>query len=273
MSSLQDPQPATPERAPSGVSAQRVALHFSKGADSYESEAGFHRELVRELGRQLVELPLEPQNILEIGSHTGLLSRQIREIYPSARLFCVDLQLEGQQKNIRDARTTFVQANGEHLPFAPKTFDLVVSGATFQWFNRWLESVLSIVELIKPGGILAFSQFLKPSLEPLRQEAEKIGRASSFLNMMDHRELVFFLNHISPEVHGHCCEQVHHHPDLRSILKHLRAMGVGANLNNEKIWTRSQMKQWEAGIETHRESQGLPLRYSAGVYRLRRPWV
>lgn len=271
MKTAQDLRPILPEQLCTGVSAQRVALHFSKGVDSYEAEAGFHRKLVRELEKQVLELSLKPQNILEIGSHTGLLSRQIRTIFPLARLYCVDIQAEGHQKNIRDALTTFVQANGEKLPFAPQTFDLVVSGATFQWFNGWLASLLNIVDLIKPGGILAFSQFLKPSLEPLRSEAEKIGRASSFLKMMEHAKVLEDLKNCFPEVQGQFFEQVNHYPNLHSILKHLRAMGVGASLNTENKWTRLQIKQWEEGIEAHRDSMGLPLRYGAGIYRIRRP--
>ena len=257
----------------SRVQAQRVAQHFSKGAQSYENEADFHLELALELQSQLLTLQLVPLKILEIGSHTGLLSRQIRATYPKAQLFCVDLQTQGQKKNIHDTRTHFVQTNGEQLPFAPQTFNLIVSGATFQWFERWSESLFDIYALLKPGGVLAFSQFLKPTLEPLRQEAEKIGHANSFLDMMEYSEVLHFLKNISSTAQGIFFEKTYFHSHLRSILKHLRAMGVGASSQSEVAWTRSQIKSWESGLEKYRTDQGLPLYYGAGIYQVRRPLV
>jgi malonyl-CoA O-methyltransferase len=254
-----------------GISTQRLAMHFGKSSATYEHEATFHHELAQGLGVQLETLGLQPQTILEIGSHTGILTRTIRELYPKAKLFCADIQIQGFQNIQRDSQTFFIQANGEKLPFPKGTFDLIVSGATFQWFCHWKESLECIFKLLKPRGVLAFSQFLCPSLEPLRTEADKLGRANSFLKLMEFDEVGHELQHLNAHCYGELKSRCDHHPNLRSILTHLRNMGVGASSHNEQPWSRSQLVLWEKSLEQYRSSLGLPLNYCAGLFWTQRP--
>lgn len=75
---------------------------------------------------------LEPGTVLEIAAGTGILTRQLLAALPkSSRLTATDLNepmLDVARRKIGvDSRVTWRQADALDLPFAPETFDAVLS--------------------------------------------------------------------------------------------------------------------------------------------------
>lgn len=57
-----------------------------------------------------------------------------------------------------------------------RAFDLIVSGATFQWFVRPAATIRRLAGLLKPGGLLAFSTFGPQTFHELRESFRRAER-------------------------------------------------------------------------------------------------
>ena len=99
-------------------------------------------------------------DVLEIGCHEGLLSEKILGELKPKNFIPSDVKVP---KNNLDGFQCF---SGENLPFSEESFDLIISGGTFQWFDELERSLHSMVSLLKPGGVLSFSIFLEGSMSP-----------------------------------------------------------------------------------------------------------
>jgi malonyl-CoA O-methyltransferase len=163
-----------------------------------------------------------------------------------------------------------VLADGERLPFGPETFDLILSGSTFQWYGNWEPSLKKTYQSIKPQGVLAFSQFCYPSLEPLKSISESLGRSQSFLPLMEYDEILGSLSKTfqGAPLKSQCLERCLYFDTPRSVFDHLRALGVTANGANHRPWTASQWRKACDALEKERVVEGIPLRYCIGLYWL-----
>ena len=159
------------------VNKKILALHFSKSAESYDSLA----HLQREIAYQLVDWALAGENIrpgklrvLEIGCGTGFLTCfLIQRIVPEL-LVAVDLahgMLDQARLNLSESltRVELVRADGEKLPFPGRSFDLVASSTTFQWFDSLGESLSGLYALLRPGGRIFFSTLGRDTLKELKE--------------------------------------------------------------------------------------------------------
>ena len=57
-----------------------------------------------------------------------------------------------------------------------RSFDLIVSGATFQWFVHPAATIRRLARLLKPGGLLAFSTFGPQTFRELRESFRRAER-------------------------------------------------------------------------------------------------
>jgi malonyl-ACP O-methyltransferase BioC len=248
--------------------SSRVGAHFRRGRASYDSEAVVHHEVAQALVARLEAS--SPSRVLEIGVHTGLLTKYWREIYPDSSAVLLDIW-PGFRERCDEASNVGVLANGEQLPFKESSFDLVISGGTFQWYRDWETSVVSTLSLLKPEGTLAFSQFCEPSLEPFKSLVKDCGRESSFLPLKSHGEI---LNGLSQQQGFSLASGITHKTlyfdQPKSLVQHLRRLGVTASKGNDQPWSHSQWRQCVDGLEALRGKEGIPLRYAVGLYWLKR---
>jgi SAM-dependent methyltransferase len=159
------------------------------------------------------------------------------------------------------------------LPFQGLDFDLIVSGATFQWYENWEASIGATLSLLKPGGVLLFSQFISPTMELMRRCAARIGRDQSFLGMMSHhqvQERLAGLSHGQVLSRVELVERTRYFTTIQGVRSYLKDLGVGGSGCPERPWSRREYKAWSAHMEEGREPQGLPLEFSAGIYLLRK---
>ena len=108
-------------------------------------------------------LPIEGvESVLEIACGTGIVTRAMRDILPSAaRIVATDLN-EGMIERARgkfgpDDGIEFRQADATSLPFDDASFDAVVCQFGLMFFPDKLAAMGEVLRVLKPGGTLLFS--------------------------------------------------------------------------------------------------------------------
>ena len=115
----------------------RDVAAFAERAEGYE--AGWLGRLHHEISDRTANLALAqvpaPHRVLDVGSGTGYLLRQLAARAPDAvELVGVDAaaqMVRVAQETAADPRVRFQAGTAEHLPGADGTFDLVVSTTSF----------------------------------------------------------------------------------------------------------------------------------------------
>lgn len=120
--------------------------------------------------------------ILEVGCGTGYLTSELRRINPEAHLVGIDLDAALLSRARRrlgpDSRVVWAVADGEAVP--GKTFDLIISNSTFQWFIHPETTMSAYFKSLGPGGCLAFSTLGPGTFSEL---AASMRQAGSALNL------------------------------------------------------------------------------------------
>lgn len=140
----------------------RVAGAFDRAAPHYEARAGVQRQVARRLMQRIADLPLPPApRVLEVGCGTGFLSRQLLRQWPGGNHLFTDLsprmvQLCWDQLHSTPGEWQLAVMDGEEPPpLGP--FHLIASNLAFQWFESLDLGLNRLVNLLHPGGTLAFA--------------------------------------------------------------------------------------------------------------------
>jgi SAM-dependent methyltransferase len=123
---------------------------FGKVAESYDrGRPGYPREAVEWMvGRG-------PCSVLELGAGTGKLTRTLVELGHDVHATEPDeAMLEVLRRNLPDVRTSLGSA--ERIPAPDMSYDVVVVGQAFHWFD--LDKALpEIARVLNPGGTIALA--------------------------------------------------------------------------------------------------------------------
>ena len=137
------------------------------------------------------------QRVLDIGCGTGTLLLMIAERHPDVLLAGVDpdprVLQRAQRKIAQSGRSVALrQASATALPYAPETFDLVLSSLVFHHLTctEKLQAMREIHRVLTPGGELHLGDFGEPDSRLMRVVSfltEKIGQehvADNFAGML-----------------------------------------------------------------------------------------
>lgn len=133
-----------------------IADRFNASAGSYSESARIQPIVAKRLAEKL---PLSPKRILELGCGTGGLSLHLLNKFPNSDLILSDISpsmLAVCRENIGE-KPAYKRIDAENLPRDIGRFDLVVSSLALQWVEDLPSTLQNIVDILNPGGTLAFS--------------------------------------------------------------------------------------------------------------------
>lgn len=216
--------------APTIFDRKALRRHRDRAAAGFDA----HDFLFREVGDRLLDrlgdfsrrFPLA----LDLGARTGLLGRMLDGRGGIERL----VALEASAAMAARAAGPVVVAEEEMLPFAPGSFDLVVSNLALHWTNDLPGALLQARRALKPDGLLLAAMFGGDTLAALRgallqAEAAVTGGARPRVSpTADIRDLGMLLQRAGfalPVVDSDLLTVTY--PGALALMRDLRGMGEG----------------------------------------------
>ncbi|MCR5266316.1 MAG: malonyl-ACP O-methyltransferase BioC [Cyanobacteria bacterium RUI128] len=210
-----------------------IKKRFAKSLPTYKESAVVQEIMAENLVNMLPENDYD--NILELGSGCGLLTKKIADNIRFKKYYAVDMVRECE-KYIRKISTDidFIQADIED--FIPsETVDLILSNASLQWLDDLENFIQKMKNHLNKNGIFGFTVFGKDNYKELKtilksnlkyysiDEVEKICSGYEVLNISEDKNILDF-------------------ETPKDVLYHIRNTGV--NALSQTHWTKRDLKQF-----------------------------
>ncbi len=128
-----------------------VRQRRARAAARFHAHDAVLLETAMRLEERLSDVKRGFEAILDLGAHDGKLAARL-----AARAGAFTVAADLAEPFLRGSRTpsvSSVAADEEALPFAPGSFDLVVSNMSLHWVNDLPGALAQIRALLKPGGL------------------------------------------------------------------------------------------------------------------------
>jgi malonyl-CoA O-methyltransferase len=238
-----------------------IGRRFSAAAETYDRHARPQQALARSVVSMLPEL--YPEQILELGSGTGQLTRLLAERFPEVLIDAVDVA----EKMIEHSRMNF--SNYPHIRWivgdaqtfwSGDRYPLIVSSSALHWVADLKAACENIYECLEPGGSLALGMMLSGTLKELHALRREIApEKTPELTLPTYEETAACLQaagfHLERRMHSK--EEIFYE-DAGAFLRAIHEQGVtgGKVSAGNAPLNRSELGQITAGYEEAYASDG-----------------
>ncbi len=153
-----------------------IGKRFSAAAETYDRHARPQLSLAQSVISMLPEM--YPEQILDLGAGTGLLTRLLTERFPDVPIDAVDVA----EKMIEHSRARFAcfpQINwivGDAQTFwGGDRYPLIVSSAALHWVSDLRQTCENIFQNMEPGGTFSLGMMLRGTLKELHELRNEIA--------------------------------------------------------------------------------------------------
>ena len=239
---------------------QVIQVKFSRAAESYDSYAKVQSEVARRLAAKLPPAHKKPaiKTILEIGCGTGNFTSLLADQFPTAKIIALDFSPEmiaQARHKLKSKAIGFVCAEGEqYLQEAPgKSFDLVASNGSLQWFSDIDKALHNIARIMATGGSMSCSIFGPESLKELEKGLQAIDSHAGSIAAQKFPQLQRLQNALRCNFQGEKLEEElieKKYSSAHDLLLHIRKTGTsGWQQNMQQPLTPlrvSKLNEWFA---------------------------
>lgn len=252
---------------PRTIDRRQVRQHFSNHAGEYDRYARVQKLVAERLTRLVAGQNRTWDRALEVGCGTGLLSRKLVQQIPGIRLVLSDLA-HGMSRSVvgQFEDPLICDADAADLPFASKSFDLLLSSSVYQWIEDLPAAFAEAGRVLKPGGLLALSLFGEKTLYELKdsyKQAES-GQASHVQRFYSLDGVLAGLGEQFELQWSTSQMEVEWHPNVAELLRSLKRIGA-QNANPQKpaglASKRQMLRMMDIYQEQYGTSQGIPATY------------
>jgi len=201
-----------------------------RAARGWDRQAFLKREIAERLVERLDDVRRSFALALDLGCHGDEVATALGDRTTVGQLVRSDLGLAFARR----ARGPAVVADEEALPFAPQSFDLVLSAMSLHWVNDLPGTLIQIGRILKPDGLFLGAMLGGGTLWQLRQalaaaESEIEGglspRVSPFADLRDAAGLLQRAGFALPVADGETIEV--DYESALALMRDLGAMGEG----------------------------------------------
>ena len=245
-----------------------IARQFDRGASTYDRYADVQNLMADRLLKRLGHRP-GIGRVLEVGCGTGLLTAGLLDAFPDAGIIALDLSAEmvkAAARRVASPRVELVVADAEEWDGERGLFDVVVSNATAQWFERPEETMAKLAGSLSPGGLMAHSVFGPRTFFELHQVLDGVeGRRGRGLPLLAASEWTGILRAAGLRgIQSQRSLERRRYPDLASFLETVKRTGAGyARPASADQWDgfRTLRRAVGRSREESRETTGLVITY------------
>ena len=219
------------------IDNKHIKKQFEKSMQDYDQNATVQILMALKMVFELTKISNTFENVLELGSGTGILTKRLASELDFKNYFANDL-VEKSKNYVQNfiPQATFYCGNA--LKIKPsKKVDLIISNAMFQWFPSFEKAIQTIKSNLKSNGLLAFSTF---SPDNFREITDLTGLS---LQYKTKEELEQILKNEGFEIlySEQFFEELKFKNPLE-LLAHMKKTGVTSL--SEKTWTITKVKDF-----------------------------
>ncbi len=144
-----------------------VRRHRARATPNLGGHDFLFREIAGRLAERLDEVARKFPRALDLGCHGGEMSAALAGRGGIETLVQCDLAPEMALAAACNGRPSLA-ADEEALPFAPASFDVVVSALSLHWVNDLPGTLLQLRQILKPDGLLLVAMLGGETLRELR---------------------------------------------------------------------------------------------------------
>ena len=167
-----------------------IGQRFSAAAETYDRHARPQLALAQSVVSMLPEM--YPEQILELGSGTGQLTRLLIDRFPEVLVDAVDVA----EKMIEHSRRKFARhthinwiVGDAQTYWGGDRYPLILSSSALHWVEDLKTACENIFECLEPGGYFSLGMMLKGTLRELHQlRAESAPEKTPALTLPSYEE-------------------------------------------------------------------------------------
>jgi len=255
-------------RSPFHLDRARLRAAFERASGGYEAAASLQARVAAELLERLELLRFSPGAVLDLGSGTGRVTRELKRRYPRARVIALDIapgMLREARRHQRPWRR-FDRVCGDalRLPLRDGSIDLIFSNLMLQWCEPLAAALSEARRVLAPGGFLSFSTFGPATLYELRTawaEADGYNHVNHFPDMHEVGDGLVRAGLMEPVLDADRFELGY--PDVLTLMRDLKAIGAH-NVTAGRpraLAGRERLTRVQRAYEAFRRDEGLPATY------------
>lgn len=218
------------------INHKLIKKHFEKSMEMYDKNAVVQQILAELLICELSNVSGKFSKILELGTGTGLLTKEIKKNIGFDTYIANDLTERSKfylDKILKNY--TFICGNAEKIK-PGNNFDLIISNAMFQWFSDLKTVIDYYSSIMKSKGILAFTTF---SQENFREIKNITGLSLEYKTISEIKTIL--LNNYEI-LHINQFDYVMSFNNPLEVLAHMKHTGVNSLGANR--WTVAEVKDF-----------------------------
>jgi malonyl-CoA O-methyltransferase len=241
---------------------------FERASSHYEAAAHLQTQVAAELLERLEAFRFEPRTLLDLGSGTGRVTRELKRRYPRALVIALDLA----PGMLREARRhqglwrRFARVCGDalRLPLKDGSIDVLFSSLMLQWCEPLDAALAEVRRVLNSSGFFAFSTFGSDTLQELRSawaQADGYNHVNHFPDMHEVGDAVVRAGLMEPVLDVDRIEVGY--PDALALMRDLKAIGAH-NVTAGRpraLAGRSRLARMQQAYEGYRRDGRLPATY------------
>ena len=115
----------------------QIKSNFNKSSKNYDVTATLQKQIAKNLFDLAKSEVSHSKNILDLGSGSGFIGKNILSKFPDTNIFQLDLAVKMLESGSQLEENIFnINADIDNLPFKQNSFELVISSLAFQWLSK-----------------------------------------------------------------------------------------------------------------------------------------
>lgn len=236
---------------------------FANAASSYDHVASLQRQVGSQL-LTMIDCSLLQGLVMDLGSGTGFLTRELLTANSELQLIALDLALPMLEiaRHKQDApQIRYLCADAERLPVMTHSLDTVCSNLALQWCFPLGKVLAELKRVLKPEGQLLFSTFGSQTLQELKIAWSEVDNYRHVNEFYHQNELLQILQEAGfKQIQLDCQVYLSNYDRVLSLLKELQLLGADQVMDgrNPQVTTKTRLQAMLASYEQFRNEQGIP---------------